>query len=86
MYQKNDNYDYTFAFLAVTNINFVKYVSPEDPEKTVLPWFYFKFPQQNGPELTVSASETDVTASDQVCSIQHAIVFSNQSSFYLSST
>ena len=49
----------------------------------IQPWFYLKFlnPHQNGPEITVSASETQVITSDQVCSIQHAVVFSNQSSF-----
>ncbi len=83
MYQESYNCDYTFVFVAVTKINFVR-----DPKKVFQRWFYLKFPnpQQNGPEITVSASEKGVTASDQVCSIQHAIVFSNQSSFYLSRT
>ena len=72
MYQKSYNYDYTaFVFLAVTNINFVKYVSPQNLQQTILPWFHLKFPnphQINGPQFTVSASGTAVTASGQVCS------------------
>ena len=50
--------------LDTINIKCVKYASNSDPRRTVQPWFYLKF-ASGEIDYTVSASESEVKASDQ---------------------